>query len=330
MGRPPLEEKQRQIPVALPSHFRMHLEQAAADAGHSVAEEIRRRLERTFVEDAADQPTRDLLLKVKDLTALVMAQTGRDWYAHSEAWKIFRAAIITLIDRLQPAEPLGAEPKQPITESTRPILRLVAATDAGHIGVALEALSSFVDQVRSVEKKVLSPKGRRLGPDLVHEAVADAEPRQGQSGQEVNTARVTLVEQHGKMLAAALQKESGSSRSNFPDEVWNAAVDDMIDHGNDPIDAITIAYARYRNAERAILVERHGKMLAAALQKLNCSRNDVPDKVWNAAVDSMIDHADPVYALTAALQREIGNEIAGVNESAHVVEMIRRKVERGR
>src|SRR5579859_4871669 len=106
MGRPPLETKLRQIPVALSADSRARLEEAAANAGHSLAEEIRRRLERTFVEDATDQPTRDLMLTFDDLNRLVAAQTGYSWYTHPGAWSVLRAAILARLDRLQPVEPL--------------------------------------------------------------------------------------------------------------------------------------------------------------------------------------------------------------------------------
>ena len=47
--------------VALPDDLREQLQRAADAAGHSVAAEIRQRVERTFSEDAIDPVMRELI-----------------------------------------------------------------------------------------------------------------------------------------------------------------------------------------------------------------------------------------------------------------------------
>jgi hypothetical protein len=111
MGRPPLEIKQRQMAVAMPPHLRERLEQAASAAQHSVAEEIRQRLEQTFDAERLDKPTRDLQFTIKHLAELVRIQTGSDWHVHSDAWQVFRQAISTGLDRLRPTA--AAHPATP-------------------------------------------------------------------------------------------------------------------------------------------------------------------------------------------------------------------------
>jgi hypothetical protein len=94
MGRPPLEKKQRQLAVALPPETRSHLEEAAAAAGHSLAEEIRRRLTFTIV----DQPTHDLLAAVKVLTGLFQIDVGHDWHVTLKGRQTLARAIQEILE----------------------------------------------------------------------------------------------------------------------------------------------------------------------------------------------------------------------------------------
>ena len=48
MGRPRLENKQQQLTVALPPETRIHLTETARAEGHSIAEEVRQRLNKTI------------------------------------------------------------------------------------------------------------------------------------------------------------------------------------------------------------------------------------------------------------------------------------------
>jgi ParG len=76
VGRP-ATGKQKQLGVSVNEEQRVALEAAAAEAGHSVAEEIRQRLDRTLYEDAAfDEPTRALAEDVRRLAHEVAAQAG--------------------------------------------------------------------------------------------------------------------------------------------------------------------------------------------------------------------------------------------------------------
>jgi hypothetical protein len=92
---------QRQIGVALPDEMRDLLENAAKGAGHSIAEEIRKRLERTFEEESIDEDTRNLLNAIKLLAYLILFQTGRSWHEHPAAASVMRHAIDARLLRYQ-------------------------------------------------------------------------------------------------------------------------------------------------------------------------------------------------------------------------------------
>jgi hypothetical protein len=142
MGRPPLKNKQRQIAVALPPDYRERLEQAACAAQHSIAEEIRLRLERTFNSERLDPPTRDLLPAIPRLAELVRAQTGLDWHVHLEAWLVFRHAIDARLDRLRP--PMTSRPSadrtSPLGPLVSPVGPLVSSENPETVGAGLEAI----------------------------------------------------------------------------------------------------------------------------------------------------------------------------------------------
>ncbi len=137
MGRPALENKKRQLAVALPDPQRERLELAAAASQHSIAEEIRRRLAQTLSAERLDAPTRELLLKIEEIAHLVRTQTGHDWYAHLDAWQVFRHAIDARLERMRPLTSASANKQL----SSSPPSRLVSSQNPEAIGAALEAIA---------------------------------------------------------------------------------------------------------------------------------------------------------------------------------------------
>lgn len=98
MGRPPLDKKQRQLPVALPPDIRAQLKSLSAQAGHSLAEEIRRRIERTIREDAMDGVTRELRDGVVNIAAALHRDYKAKWHASPSARQALSAAIAQRLD----------------------------------------------------------------------------------------------------------------------------------------------------------------------------------------------------------------------------------------
>jgi hypothetical protein len=97
MGRPPLDKKQRQLPVALSEDLRAQLESLSAEAGHSIAEEIRRRIERTIKEDA-DPVTRELWDGLVNIAAKLREDYNAEWHASSKAREAFSAAMVQRLE----------------------------------------------------------------------------------------------------------------------------------------------------------------------------------------------------------------------------------------
>jgi hypothetical protein len=135
MGRPPLENKQRQIAVALPPDLRARLQKAATGSEHSVAMEIRQRLEQTFAAERADKATRELLFIIQDIAELIRTQTGCGWSIDQNAWDIFARAIEALLRRVRPSERRLA--KRTSTSLPKP----VQSDDPAAIAAGLEAIA---------------------------------------------------------------------------------------------------------------------------------------------------------------------------------------------
>src|SRR5262249_5886160 len=92
MGRPPSPKKQKQLAVALPLETRNYLTLAANHSGHSVAEEIRRRIDQT-IRWQSDAPTLELLEGVVNLAAMLREDFGYEWHRSPIAHEAFVVAV---------------------------------------------------------------------------------------------------------------------------------------------------------------------------------------------------------------------------------------------
>ena len=95
-------EVKRQMGVALPDDLREQLQLAADAAGHSVAAEIRKRVEESFRSDGINQPTRELANDVIELAQLVRLDVGANWNTDPGAHAAFKSAVGALIDEHKP------------------------------------------------------------------------------------------------------------------------------------------------------------------------------------------------------------------------------------
>jgi hypothetical protein len=105
MGRPPLEKKQRQLTVALPPEVRSRLEAVATASGHSIAEEIRRRIDQTIAWEAVDPVTRELLRGIKNLSNQMRTDFGVDWHANPKTHEAFVSAVYERVMAYEPPAP---------------------------------------------------------------------------------------------------------------------------------------------------------------------------------------------------------------------------------
>jgi hypothetical protein len=99
MGRGP---SKRQMGVALSDDLRRELETASVRAGHSIAEEIRRRLEWTLDLEPVDEATREFVKALAILATEIELETGAAWHSHAGAHKAFRQGLLWLLDELKP------------------------------------------------------------------------------------------------------------------------------------------------------------------------------------------------------------------------------------
>jgi Arc-like DNA binding domain len=108
MGRPPLEKKQQQFTVALPPEVRSRLEAAAKAAGHSVAEEIRKRIDQTISREKLDPTTVELLRGIENLAARLREDFGVEWFLDT---RIHHAFSVAVAERLMAYKPASVEPR---------------------------------------------------------------------------------------------------------------------------------------------------------------------------------------------------------------------------
>jgi hypothetical protein len=117
--------KKHQMSIALPPALHANLEAAAKRAGHSLGEEIRQRVQRTFQqEEASDATTRELadeiIATINDVHAVAK---GGTWHSHSEVHRAAIEAVKTFLE--------GLAPREVVTEND---LGFLGADDPGTIG----------------------------------------------------------------------------------------------------------------------------------------------------------------------------------------------------
>jgi hypothetical protein len=140
----------------LPDEIRSLLDRAVAQSGKSLSQEIQQRLVWTFEQELLDKPTRDLLVAVISLAALIRTQLGQAWYEQAGANEVFSAAIGSQVLRQRPPGEIVLPPAEE---------RLIATDDPVALGVAIEALFYQVATIgtetmrEQIEKEVKKAKG---------------------------------------------------------------------------------------------------------------------------------------------------------------------------
>jgi hypothetical protein len=92
----------RQINVSFPDDVRKRLAGAAEAAGHSIAEEIRTRVARTFAEEQMDPRMRELLALIVKLDESLQSDFGFAWHAETGVHHAFAAGVAQLLADLAP------------------------------------------------------------------------------------------------------------------------------------------------------------------------------------------------------------------------------------
>jgi hypothetical protein len=143
VAREASKQLKRQMGVALPDDLKAQLEQTAREAGHSIAEEIRQRLEASFAVTSSVPPrTLELVRTIATLDAVLMRATGRKWHEHPAAFSVFEQAIALHFERLKTSLPLAGEPVFKPDELP-PDSSVIPTGNLEHMAIALEAIVSF-------------------------------------------------------------------------------------------------------------------------------------------------------------------------------------------
>ena len=101
-------DTKKQMGVALPDDLRAELAAASAAANISIAEEIRRRLETSFENDARDYETRALVIFAIWIANDITAQTGAVWHATQKGRQAVAAGIRLYLETMMPPVVPGA------------------------------------------------------------------------------------------------------------------------------------------------------------------------------------------------------------------------------
>jgi hypothetical protein len=150
----PRGSRQKQLAVALPEDIRARVEAAAGQSGHSLAEEIRQRLERTVEDDAIDPETRKLMEAVELLAQLVKIQTGHSWFDHPAATSVMKHAIDARLARMMGGD--GEATFLPDELPPKEIRFLAAGSDDPRMmAVALNTIAEF-DNAFGVKRRGLA------------------------------------------------------------------------------------------------------------------------------------------------------------------------------
>jgi hypothetical protein len=139
-------DHQKQLGVLLPPELRARLETAATEAGHSIAEEIRQRVERTFEKDDFDYRRPDIgLLSNRIVIMMMMAErlTGRRWNEHPAVTQALKLAIGSVLQHH------GADDTATFKREDWPTDRLgIGTEDPKVIAVSLETFSDAENVTR--------------------------------------------------------------------------------------------------------------------------------------------------------------------------------------
>jgi hypothetical protein len=101
-------DSKKQMGVALPDYLRGKLATVSAAADISIAEEIRRRLEMSFENDARDDQIRDLISAAIWIARDITAQVGADWHATQKGRQAVAAGIRLYIEAMLPSVQVDA------------------------------------------------------------------------------------------------------------------------------------------------------------------------------------------------------------------------------
>jgi hypothetical protein len=165
--------KQKQLKVGLSEAARARLEAAASEAGHSVAEEIRQRLELSLREDTIRVDVLRLEAEIESLITLTEMQCGRHWNEHPPTARVLQLAINARLARYGARDGLRFAPGE------LPDIRLVAAgsDDPEAMAIGIEAVvhnkTDLSERFHALERHRRQQHERKAREEKIKELTAE-------------------------------------------------------------------------------------------------------------------------------------------------------------
>jgi hypothetical protein len=116
-----------QTALRMPEDLHRRLSKAAEAAGHSLGEEMRRRLERSFAL-SADAETGQLLAQIAHAAKLI-SEFWTPWHSARQAFDAFVGAVNMFAERQKPAEGIAVEGNKMFDGGPDDAERLVMVVD---------------------------------------------------------------------------------------------------------------------------------------------------------------------------------------------------------
>jgi hypothetical protein len=188
---------QKQVSVALPADVRDRLEAAATTAGHSIAEEIRRRLERGFEDDDVAAERTDitrLMEQIGAMACLAELVTGNRWSTDAASAGLVLLGLAKFVQRAVEGGDLWD----------------VVGTIVEHISGEVDAVPLATEFHRGIVKSIKCPKESwgehwQEAPEAIADILTSLIARLNQKGE----LRMLIAShaQTGRKLKAGLIKQ---------------------------------------------------------------------------------------------------------------------------
>ena len=155
----------KQLNVALSDDLRTQLDAASREAGRSIAEEVRQRLERSFFGDASmDQKTRDLALAIGRFARLLEHDRGSAWHVDTTTHAALGELISMWLQDHPPARRLSSQLIRGAKKGSSPPPR-TAASDFGLLSQTGGDPKGIAERLYPVDKFMQQELAKLRRPD---------------------------------------------------------------------------------------------------------------------------------------------------------------------
>jgi hypothetical protein len=155
----------KQLNVALSDGLRAQLDAASREAEHSIAEEVRQRLERSFFgDDQMDQKTRDLAMAIGRFARLLEHDRGSAWHADAMTHAALGELMAMWLQDHPPTRRMASQPLRAARKGSSP-RTTAAASDLGLLSQKQGDPKSIATRLYSVDKFMQQELTKLRRPD---------------------------------------------------------------------------------------------------------------------------------------------------------------------